>query len=161
MTFILFLLTFANIKSGYVMVIEDDQETRYNKMEYLKLYRIPNSMMEFQPKGQERLSYPLSNAFDEDPDTFWWSSEIQEETSFNSIKITFNKTISFDRIIYQAPTMGDVKGFGYPCLLNIYCRYRKPDGYFNDDESDFLFVDDMMSEATEKEVIFGLNLNKF
>ena len=156
MTFILFLLTFANIKSGYVMVIEDDQETRYNKMEYLKLYRIPNSMMEFQPKGQEGFNHPISNAFDEDPDTFWWSSEIQEGTSFNSIKITFNKTISFDRIIYQAPTIGDEKGFGYPCLLNIYCRYRKPDGYFNDDESDFLFVDDMMSEATEKEVIFGL-----
>jgi hypothetical protein len=156
MTFILFLLTFANIKSGYIMIIEDDQETRYNKKEYLKLYRIPNSMMHFQKNGGELYHYPISNAFDEDPNTYWQSSYAQEKKFFNYVQITFTKTVSFDRILYQAPTIDGIKGFGYPCLLNIYCRYRKPDGNFNDDESDFLLVDEVMSLSTEKKVMFGL-----
>ena len=109
MAFILFLLTFANIKSGYIMVIDDDQETRYNKKEYLKLYRIPNSMMHFQKNGGELYHYPISNAFDEDLKTYWQSVYAQEKKFFNYVQITFTKTVSFDRILYQAPTIDGIK----------------------------------------------------
>ena len=155
--FILFVIILENIKTGYVEVIDKNEKTKYNNWNYLKVYKIPNSMMDFKSNGDEMYNHDLLYAFDEDFETFWESFDYQKDTFLNNIIITFSKTITFNRIVYKAPTINDIEGVGYPNLLNIYYKIRKPDGSLSESESDFLLFDSIISETTDNKVVFNLN----
>ena len=155
--FILFVIILENIKTGYVEVIDKNEKTKYNNWNYLKVYKIPNSMMDIKSNGDEMYNHDLLYAFDEDFETFWESFDYQKDTFLNNIIITFSKTITFNRIVYKAPTINDIEGVGYPNLLNIYYKIRKPDGSLSESESDFLLIDNIISETTDNTVVFNLN----
>ena len=155
--FILFVIILQNIKTGFVEVIENNEKTKYNNWNYLKVYKIPNSMMDIKSNGDEMYNHDLLYAFDEDFETFWESFNTQKDSFLNNIIITFSKTITFNRIVYKAPTINDIKGVGYPNLLNIYYKIRKPDGSLSESESDFLLIDNIISETTDNTVVFNLN----
>ena len=155
--FILFVIILENIKTGYVEVIDKNEKTKYNNWNYLKVYKIPNSMMDIKSNGDEMYNHDLLYAFDEDFETFWESFYTQKNSFLNNIIITFSKTITFNRIVYKAPTINDIEGVGYPNLLNIYYKIRKPDGSLSESESDFLLFDSIISETTDNKVVFNLN----
>ena len=155
--FILFVIILENIKTGYVEVIDKNEKTKYNNWNYLKVYKIPNSMMDIKSNGDEMYNHDLLYAFDEDFETFWESFYTQKNSFLNNIIITFSKTITFNRIVYKAPTINDIKGVGYPNLLNIYYKIRNPDGSLSESESDFLLFDSIISETTDNKVVFNLN----
>ena len=155
--FILFVIILENIKTGYVEVIDKNEKTKYNNWNYLKVYKIPNSMMDFKSNGDEMYNHDLLYAFDEDFETFWESFNTQKDSFLNNIIITFSKTIIFNRIVYKAPTINDIEGVGYPNLLNIYYKIRKPDGSLSESESDFLLFDSIISKTTDNKVVFNLN----
>ena len=155
--FILFVIILENIKTGYVEVIDKNEKTKYNNWNYLKVYKIPNSMMDIKSNGDEMYNHDLLYAFDEDFETFWESFDYQKDTFLNNIIITFSKTITFNRIVYKAPTINDIEGVGYPNLLNIYYKIRNPDGSLSESESDFLLFDSIISETTDNKVVFNLN----
>ena len=133
----LFLNIFIKIKAGYEIIIEEGEELeRYNNEDYLRLFKIPNSMMTFKANGGEMSFHPLSNAFDENFATYWESIEHKTDTFSNAIEITFSKTITFNRVIFKAPTVN-----GFPIFFNFYCKLRKPDGSLSENDSDFLLID--------------------
>ena len=103
--FILFVIVLQNIKTGFVEVIENNEKTKYNNWNYLKVYKIPNSMMDIKSNGDEMYNHDLLYAFDEDFETFWESFYTQKNSFLNNIIITFSKTITFNRIVYKAPTI--------------------------------------------------------
>ena len=155
--FILFVIILENIKTGYVEVIDKNEKTKYNNWNYLKVYKIPNSMMDIKSNGDEMYNHDLLYAFDEDFETFWESFYTQKNSFLNNIIITFSKTITFNRIVYKAPTINDIEGVGYPNLLNVYYKIRNPDGSLSESESDFLLFDSIISETTDNKVVFNLN----
>ena len=154
-SFLLFII-FGNIKSGEIIEIDNNEkEAKYNK-NYLKIYKIPNSMMDAKSNGGEMYNQYLSFAFDENFDTYWQSSERQTDNFITDIQITFSKTVTFDRILFKSPTINGIMGKGYPELLNIYIKLKKPDGTI-DENDDFLLIDSIISESTSNKVIFILN----
>ena len=150
--FYLFLLIFVKIKAGYEIIVQEGEELhRYNNDDYLRLYKIPNSMMQFKATGGETNNHPLSNAFDENFDTYWESIEHKTDTFSNAIEITFSKTITFDRVIFKAPT---TKGF--PSFFNFYCKLRKPDGTLSEKDSDFLLIDTTAVDSVTNRIAYYL-----
>ena len=57
-------------------------------------------------------------------------------------------------MIYQPQNIKNINGYGYPNELKVYFKLRNPDGILSDDDSDFLLVDDIISERTENKVLF-------
>ena len=110
--------------------------------------------MSYKSNGDSTFYHDLSLAFDNDFNTYWESRKYQETSFLNNIQITFSKTVSIDRMIYQAPSFPKVKGKGYPIELKIYFKLRRPDGTLSEEDSDFLLVEDIISERTENKVIF-------
>ena len=102
--------------------------------------------------------------FDNDFNTYWKSAKYKgEEVSFeNNIQTTFLKTVTIDRMIYQPQNIRNINGYGYPIELKVYFKLRNPDGTLNEDDSDFLLVDDIISERTENKVLFffGQKINE-
>ena len=154
--YILILLIFQIIKSGIVKIIDNnlDEKEKYENINYLLSYKISNSIISFKSNGDSTKPYNLSFAFDDDFNTYWQSLKYQNESFFNDVQITFSKTVTIDRMIYKAPSFPAVKGYGYPIELRIYFKLRKPDGTLSDDDSDFLLIDDIISERTENKVLF-------
>ena len=70
--------------------------------------------------GKSLDQHPLGNPFDLNFDTYWKSSNPEEETLINNVVIAFPKTLSIDRIIYQAPIFEGIEGNGYPIELKVY-----------------------------------------
>ena len=57
-------------------------------------------------------------------------------------------------MIYQAPSFFREKATGYPTELKIYYKFKNLNGSFNEDDSEFLLFDDIISEKTENRVLF-------
>ena len=69
----------------------------------------------------------------------------------------FFKDSIIDRILYQAPTLLDVIGKGYPIELKVYIKLRNYDGSLSNEDSDYLLVEDFISERTGNKVLFIFN----
>ena len=151
-----FLFIFPIIKSGIVKIFDDnfEEKIKYENKNYLLSYKISNSIMSYKANGGSITSQDLSFAFDDDLNTYWQSLKYQNDTFLNDIQITFSKTVIINRMIYKAPYLHSVKGYGYPIKLKIYFKLRRPDGTLSNDDSDFILIDDIISERTENKVLF-------
>ena len=156
--FYLFLIfIFERIKSGIVREINQKfLESKYSDYQYIHGYRIPNSIMNFKA-NTGLVGHELSKAFDENFNTYWQSTSFQKGDFMNDVQVSFTKTVIIDRILYQAPTLLDVIGKGYPIELKVYIKLRNYDGSLSNDDSDYLLVDDFISERTGNKVLFIFN----
>ena len=156
MFYIFYLSSISLIKSGTVKKIDDnfEEKVKYENIDYLKAYKISNSIISYKSNGNSLVPQDLSYAFDDDFNTFWQSFQYQQDSFLNDIQITFSKTVSIDRMVYQAPNFPAIKGFGYPTELKVYYKLRRPDGTLSDEDSDFLLIDDIISETTGSKVLF-------
>ena len=154
--FCLNLLSFINIiLSSIVKEIDENIiESKYKDDYYIKVYKIPQSLMTFSTNGKEIFNYNLINAFDDDYKTFWTTNSRKVNSDSINIKITFSKTITIDRLLYKAPLYTGIEGYGYPTQLKIYIKLKNIDGIISDDDSDFLLIEDIISEKTGNLVIF-------
>ena len=138
---ILYLLLFIKLDviiTGIIKEINDNlSELIYKSEEYINTYKISNSLISFQSNGGSGFNHDLSLAFDNNFNTYWNSEKYQNNTFLNNIQVTFSKTVTIDRMLYQAPSFPAVKGYGYPSELKIYFKLRKPDGTLSDDDSIF------------------------
>lgn len=97
-------------------------ESIYSNDGYLKARAIPTS--EFSYTASESMpGYPISNAFDENSDTYYISNTANNETYKNFVEITFAKTeklelFLFDQVIPKNDL--DLVAQGYPTVMNIY-----------------------------------------
>ena len=152
-----FLLIFKNFEiiiTGRVEVINDDLSKSIYDQDYINIYKISNSLMSFQSNGGSGYDHDLSLAFDNNFDTYWNSEKFQNSTFLNNIQVTFSKTVTINRMVYQAPSLPSVKGYGYPSEIKMYFKLRKPDGTLSEDDSDFLLFEDIVSERTGNKVAF-------
>ena len=78
-----------------------------------------------------RFLFDKGSVHDNDYTTSWQISEYATKSLSKkiNIKITFSKTISLDRMIYQAPLYFGNKGYGYPTELKIYIKLRNINGH--------------------------------
>ena len=153
--FLLFL-NILRIKSGVVNILDENiYESKYNNEDYLNFYKIPFSMNSFSSNGKSLPDHPQRDAFDGNFDTYWQSYNPQADYLY--VEITFSKTVSIDRILYQAPSFDDKIGEGYPIELKIYYKLRDLDGSINKDESSYVLIDDIISERTGEKVLFILD----
>ena len=120
--YICIFFIFQNISSSNVKEIDKNLlKEKYNNDLYLKFYKIPISLISFSTDAEKNYYYEIYKAFDNDYSTSWQASNyITQNLSKINIKITFSKTISLDRMIYQAPLYRGIKGYGYPTELKIY-----------------------------------------
>ena len=157
-TYLLFFLNILQIKTGTVTIIDENSpEQKYLNEHYINSYKVPQNLLIYNSKGNSSNLHPLKNAFDLNFNTYWQSFNIEEESFINNIVITFPKTISIDRIVYQAPTFDEIKGNGYPTELKIYYKLKNPDGSYNNEDSNFILFDDIISERTGEKVVFILD----
>ena len=155
--YIFLILIFNRIKSGIVREINKEfLESKYSDFQYINSYRIPNSIMSFE-ETTGLLEHELSKAFDENFNTYWQTTTLNKGDFMNDVQVTFTKTVIIDRILYQAPTILDVIGKGYPIELKVYIKLRNYDGSLSNDDSDYLLVDDFISERTGNKVLFIFN----
>ena len=154
--YLFYLLTFSIIKSGIVKTIDEsfEEKLKYENIDYLKAYKISNSIISYKSNGNSKVPQDLSFAFDDDFSTFWQSLQYQQDSFLNDIQITFSKTVTIDRMVYQAPNFPAIKGFGYPTELKVYYKLRRQDGTLSDEDTDFLLIDDIISETTGSKVLF-------
>ena len=152
---ILFLIIFDNIKSATIEILDNNSpDEKYNDYYYLKSYKIPKTMMRFRTNAESFWFNPIERAFDDDFDTYWESYQTQENSFHNSIEITFSKLVTIDKMLYQALSTDEYQGVGYPTELRIYYKLRNPDGILSDDPSDYLLIEDIISEPTGDKVLF-------
>ena len=155
--YIFLIFIFKRIKSGIVEEINKEfLESKYSDYQYINGYRIPNSIMNFKI-NIGKAGHELSKAFDEDFNTYWQSTTFQKGDFMNDVEVTFTKTVIIDRILYQAPTLLDVIGKGYPIELKVYIKLRNYEGSLSKEDSDYLLVDDFISERTGNKVLFIFN----
>ena len=159
---LIFLLIIHYVLSGTVTFIEEN--SKYLNKIYRSFFSISNDSMTYEANGGEMKGLYL--AFEEDPNQGWISvgsqgeeytnikTNVKYDSLINHIIITFDTTTLIDRMIYRAmfvqPTCPIV---GYPKELKIYYRMRNENGGFNE-EDDFILVDDIISDATNKTVLF-------
>ena len=154
--YLFFLFIFPIIKSGIVKIFDNnfEEKIKYENINYIYAYKISNSIMSYKANGGSITSQDLSFAFDDDLNTYWQSLKYQNDTFLNDIQITFSKTVIINRMMYKAPYLHFVKGYGYPIKLKIYFKLRRPDGTLSNDDSDFILIDDIISERTDNKVLF-------
>ena len=153
----LYLLSFTNLYlSASVKEIDGNTllESKYYDDYYLKIYKIPQELMTFTTNGGKVFSSELDKAFDNNYETFWRGESIKDSSDLINIKITFSKTVTIDRLLYRAPLYWGITGYGYPTQLRIYFKLKNINGILTDDDSDFLLVEDIISETTGKLVLF-------
>ena len=167
--FLLIFILIINInryKFGTVEQLSDD--SKYFKLEYYSLFKIPTSIMTFFANGGEREGFELSKAFDNNWDTHWRSEGEQGEeyqnpktgikynSLINHIIITFKKTVIIDKILYKTDNCKGCEGIGYPIKLNVFGKLKKNSDDVLDpyDDSDFILIDNITSEATQNRVMF-------
>ena len=144
------LLSFINIDLSAIVKEIDGKvlETKYKNDYYIKAYQIPISLMTFTTNGEKLYNNELEKAFDDDYETFWRTTSREFNSDYINIKITFSKTITFDRLLYKAPSYRDIMGYGYPTQLKIYIKIKNAEGIIADDDSDFLLIEDIISEKS-------------
>ena len=152
----IYLLSFLKIiASSIVKEINGDMlESKYEDDYYINAYKIPQSLMTFTTNGQTIFNMYLVFAFDDNYETFWRTSSREINSDSINIKITFSKTITIDRLLYKAPLYLGIEGYGYPTQLKIYIKLKNLDGIITDDDSDFLLIEDIISEKTGNLVLF-------
>ena len=78
----------------------------------------------------------------------------KEENFLISIEVNFTKTVTIDRIVYQAPSNNKYQGIGYPTELKVYYKLSNIDDTL---QTDYLLMDDIISERTKSRVLFILD----
>ena len=165
MKIFIFGIVLHYILSGNVTVL--DKESRYENPIYRNFFSIPNTSMVISANGGEFNKLYL--AFDDDePEKGWISvgsqgteyqnldTKIKYESLTNHLLFTFEKTSLINRMIYRTTHVPlNCPVLGYPKVLKVYCRMRNDEGEFEEDESDFVLADDIISEPTNKTVLFN------
>ena len=154
--FFINLLSFIKINLSAIVKEIDGNilENKYKNDYYIKAYKIPLSLMTFTSNGGKLFDNELDKAFDDDYETFWRTTSRKINSDYININITFSKTITIDRLLYKAPTNWDIIGYGYPTQLKIYIKLKNIEGIITDDDSDFLLIEDVISEKTGNIVVF-------
>ena len=164
MKIFIFGIVLHYILSGNVTVL--DKETKYDNPIYRNFFSIPNTSMAISANGGEFNKLYL--AFDDDqPDKGWISvgtqgadyknldTKIEYESLTNHLLFTFEKTSLIDRMIYRTTHIQlSCPILGYPKTLKVYYRLKNDEGHFDEDENDFVLADDIISEPTNKTVLF-------
>ena len=140
-----------------MVIDENSSEQKYNNMHYLNSYKIPSILTIFMSNGEWDPLHSLNNAFDGDFDSYWKSLKYQNDSFINNVVISFSTTVSIDRILYQAPSFNDIIGEGYPTELKIYYKLKNSDGSYKKNDTDFILIDDIISERTGNKVVFILD----
>ena len=156
MLFYINILSFININLSAIVKENDANllESKYKNDYYIKAYKIPPTLMSFTTNGEQVFRYEVDKAFDNNYETFWRTNTRKIKSDFINIKITFSKTITIDRLLYKAPFYWDIIGYGYPTQLKVYNKIKNIDGIITDDDSDFLLIEDIISETTGNQIIF-------
>lgn len=149
--------------SGNVELIEE--KSKYLNSIYRNFFTISNDSMTYKTNGGEMNALYL--AFGEEQTKGWISvgsqgeeytnanTKVKYESLTNYIIITFDKTTLIDRMIYRAMFVQNTCNIvGYPKELKVYYRMRNKEGEFNEEEDDFILADDIISDATNKTVLF-------
>ena len=154
---------------GTVEVLPED--SKYLNIEYYSIFQISPSIMTLHSNGGEREGFELYKAFDNNWNTHWRSegeqgesytnpkTGITYESLVNNIIITFNSTVLIDKMVYKTDNCNGCEGIGYPLELKIYSKLKSNsieelDPY---DESGFILIDDIVSDATQNKVLFQFN----
>ena len=138
------------------------QGTKFDNWEYINLFRIPREYISsfISPGSYEN---ELKLAFDDNFKSYWLSPEqgtkVKDPTTaivYNPLKIinitvTFTKTVFIKNMIYQARSVGNSKGIGYPEELVIY--YSLQTGT----NAKFTQIDTISSKATDQKVYFAFS----
>ena len=163
--FKLLLLSFVQnyVLLGSVTIIEPD--SKYNNPTYRKFFSISKDAMKLKPNGGEMKSIQI--AIDDEKNESGWISvgsqgdeytnpdKVKYDSLTNHIIVTFDKTSLIDRMIYRAVyILNTCSMIGYPKELKVYYRMKNEKGEFSEDEDDFILADDIISEATNKTVLF-------
>ena len=124
--------------------------------EYINLFKIPYDYITSIESPGSTLSY-LREAFDENPDNYWLSPEEgskvrdpQTGITYNpldriNVTVTFKKKVFIKSMIYQAWSVGNDKGIGYPEELNVYYALS---------DNNFIQADNTKSNGTGEKVAF-------
>ena len=164
MKFFIFGILLHYILSGNVTLIEND--SKYLNPIYRNFFSIPNTSMEMLANGGEFNALYL--AFDDElPEKGWISvgsqgesytnskTKIKYDSLSNNLIFTFEKTSLINRMIYRTTALPLTCAIlGYPKELKIYYRMRNDEGGFDEEENDFILADDIISEPTNKTVLF-------
>ena len=154
--FYIYLLSFIKLYSSIIIKeIKDNLlESKYKDDYYIKAYKIPQSLITFTTNGERIYKRILDYAFDDDYETFWSTNSREVNSEPINIKITFSTTITIDKLLYKAPLSSGIEGYGYPTQLKIYIKLKNIDGIITDDDSDFLLIEDIISEKTGNLILF-------
>ncbi len=154
--FFYFFLIIKIIKCAKIEILDkNDLDSKYNNIEYLKTYQISHLTMRYKSNGGSTPNNDLKNTFDNDDFfPFWQSAKDQDDSFLNNIEILFAKTVTIDRMIFHAAYFPVKNIVGYPLELKIYYKLKNKDGTFNDNDSDYLLFDDIISDMTENSLLF-------
>ena len=135
------------------------QGTKYENLEYINLFRIPREYISsFRSPGSYEMD--LKYVFDDNFQTKWLSPEqgtkvrdpptgiVYNPLKIINITVTFTKTVFIKNMVYQAWSLGNNKGIGYPEELVIY--YSLQSGT----NAKFTQIDTISSKATDQKVYF-------
>ena len=127
---------------------------KLNDESYLELYAVPTSKFAWSNNGGELSGNELSKAFDRNWNTCW-KSAVDNNVAYtnpdgevvqnfqNCIEITFNQTVTLDRILYAAENYSN--GRGYPIKFNVYYAVG---------EEEYLLLGGGQSSPTNSKVLF-------
>ena len=153
--YFLFFLNILQVETATVTIVDENcPEPKYLNEYYINSYKVPQSLIIQRSNGKSLQDHPINNAFDFNFDSYWQSVNPEEESFINSVVIAFPKTLSIDRILYKAPTIEGIEGNGYPTELKVYYKLKKPDDTYGQEDSDYILVDDIISEKTGEKVVF-------
>lgn len=89
---------------------------------YIHTYMVDSSKYVYSgDEGQAK--YPLSNAFDNDPTTFYIPNEINNKDHYNQIFINFTETVSLTHFFYDLAYLTTSSArvyYGYPSVVIVY-----------------------------------------
>ena len=165
MKIFIFSIIFHYIISGSVSLIEEN--SKYLNSIYRNFFSISNDSMKYETNGGTM--NPLYLAFGDEQEKGWISvgsqgeeytnseTKIKYESLVNYVNITFEKTTLISKMIYRAMVVpNSCPIVGYPKELKVYYRMRNEKGEFNE-EDDFILVDEIISDATNKTVLFSFS----
>lgn len=131
------------------------QGTKYENTEYLNFFKVPMDSIS-SVESSDNIPSNVLRAFDDISTNYWISQKIgtkytntttgKTSTISNiNITITFKKTVFIKSMIYQAWSVANNLGIGYPEELSVY--------YLGNDEK-YILADNTKSTSTDKKVIF-------
>ena len=108
----------------YAPVIQTGSPTgKYTNLTYVAEKKVPKEDFTATANGGESSRYPLSNAFDDNKNTYWVSNTANANSFINTITVNFKETISLEAFLIDTAystnkTAGTRVFWGYPeqCL---------------------------------------------